>query len=196
MAGRGACRAGDLGDRLPPRLPVHLRRRGRLRADPPPAHRRRGGPAGQMRQVVSEQPFQVRADVEAAPAHHLHARQVRVARPPDDLDLGRATPAHHEVADRSAQHLAQPHPALGQQREQQPVTQVACPFPGRIVPGGAAVNDRLDLLRNSSGGRPARRRRTLTSDEEPRHRRDPASAHRPASPRCSRNDHHCASEAA
>ena len=67
-------------------------------------------PAGQMRQVVSEQPFQVRADVDAARAHHLHARQVRVARPRDDLDIGSAAPAHHEVADRHAQHLAQPHP--------------------------------------------------------------------------------------
>jgi hypothetical protein len=63
--------------------------------------------------------------------------------------------AHHEIADRHAQHLAQPHPAFGQHREQEAVTQVACPVPGRVVPGGAAVDDRLDLGRQQQR-RPAR----------------------------------------
>ena len=102
------------------------------------------GAAGQMSHIVGEEPLQVGADVDPPRAHHLHPRPVRVVRARDDLNVGGAAAAHHEVADPHPQHLSEPAAGLGQQREQQPVAQVAHPVPaaGR---DGAPVQDGLDL---------------------------------------------------
>ena len=58
------------------RCQVHQQRRVRASRAMPEL----GGPAGQMGQVVGEQPLQVGADVDPARAHHLHPRPVRVVR--------------------------------------------------------------------------------------------------------------------
>ncbi len=113
------------------------------------------GPARQASQVISEQPFQIAAHVDAAGPHHLHPGAVGVARARHDLDIGGSAPAHHEIADRHAQQLAKPHARLGQHGEDQPVAQVPRPVPGRVVPGRAAIHDRLDLGRQQHR-RPAR----------------------------------------
>ena len=61
------------------------------------------GAAGQVGQVVGEQPLQVGADIDPARAHHLHPRAVRVVGARHDLDIGGAAASHHEVADPQAQ---------------------------------------------------------------------------------------------
>src|SRR6266487_919884 len=92
------------------------------------------------------EPIQVAADMDAPGPHHLYPGAVGVAGPRHHFYIGGAAQAHHEVADRHAEYLAQPHARLRQQGEDQPVAEVALPVSRRGVPGRAAVDDRLDLL--------------------------------------------------
>src|SRR5664280_1384481 len=63
----------------------------------------------------------------------FHYQLVSKGKAPDRSPIRQLTPGEHA--------------ALRQQREQQPVTQVAAPLAGRGVEDGAAVQDGLDLLR-------------------------------------------------
>jgi hypothetical protein len=72
-------------------LKIHQQRRIRCHRDPHIACT-----AGQMSEIVGEQPLEVAADVDPAGPHHLHPRAVRVVGARHDLDVGGAAPSHHE----------------------------------------------------------------------------------------------------
>ncbi|WP_342760916.1 hypothetical protein [Nocardia terpenica] len=125
-----------------------------------------GCAASQIGQVVGEQPFQIGADINPARAHHLHPRPVRVVLTRDDVDERGAATAQHEIADRKPQHLTQPSTRLGQNREQQPIPQIADPVAGGRVGDGASVEDGLDLGRQQD-----RRPTVMASAADPHQRR-------------------------
>lgn len=120
------------------------------------------GSANELGEVVGEQSLQITADIDPTGAHHLHPRPVRVVLAWHDLDIRSGAAAHHEVADPQAKGLAQAHPGLREQCEQQPVAQVPPPVTDRGVRHRAAVQDRLDL-----GGQKQRRATALPLAPDP-----------------------------
>lgn len=101
---------------------VHQQRR--IGAD---RHTQLSRPAGEMGQVIGEQPLQIVTHVDPAGAHHRHPRPVRVVFPRDDRGMGSTAAAHDEVTDPQTQGLAPAHSGLREQGEQQPGTQVSRP---------------------------------------------------------------------